>query len=283
VNPNLLLHNRKFRQQLSWLAGCLFLLNSSLQAQYDTVSPEVYDTVRTEVPTDDTKTIIDVAPAETVDEEETRSSFLPLSMADTLRLQRRSVPDSILNQMQEDDAFWYANASFEKKKPKKETGNLNYVSFTQRKWFKTLLWILIAVAFIAVIIFYLADSNFGLFRRKKKTPADTTGDPTEMPEDIFAINYQLEIDRAAAAGNYRLAVRLQYLRLLKSMAERDLIRYQQDKTNMDYLMQLFNTAYYHDFFRITRHYEYSWYGHFEVSADAYRLITRDIHQFENRS
>lgn len=283
MNPNLFLHKLKLCRKLSWLAGCLFLLNSSLKAQYDTVSPEVYDTVRTEVSTDDTNTIIDVAPVETVDEEETRSSFLPLSLADTLRLQRRSVPDSILKQMQEDEAFWYANTSIEKKKPEKETSNLNYVPFSQRKWFKTLLWILIALAFISVIIFYLADSNFGLFRRKKKTPADTNADAVEMPEDIFAINYQLEIERAAAAGNYRLGVRLQYLRLLKSMAERNLIRYQQDKTNMDYLMQLFNTGYYHDFFRITRHYEYSWYGHFEVSADAYRLISQDIHQFENRS
>src|SRR5690606_4231613 len=112
-------------------------------------------------------------------------------------------------------------------------------------------------------------------RRTKKVKEAERADE-EMPEDIFAINYQREIDKATAQRNYRLAVRLMFLRLLKSMSERNIIRYQQDKTNLDYLMQLHNTTYYKDFFRITRNYEYSWYGKFDVSEEAYRLIRKDF-------
>jgi hypothetical protein len=105
-------------------------------------------------------------------------------------------------------------------------------------------------------------------------------DEETMPEDIFAINYQREIDKAVGEGNYRLAVRLHFLQLLKNLSDRNIIRYQQDKTNLDYLFQLQSTRHYNDFFRITRNYEYSWYGQFEVSADAYRHIRKEVEQFE---
>ena len=90
---------------------------------------------------------------------------------------------------------------------------------------------------------------------------DEEGKEEELAtEDIFAINYQKEIDKAAQQGNYRLAVRLLFLRILKNLSQKNIIRYTQDKTNLDYLVQLHATRYYSDFFRITRNYEYSWYG-----------------------
>jgi hypothetical protein len=231
--------------------------------------------------TTETRTTIEVAPVETLEEEESTVQFLPLSETDSLRLYLRKVPDSVVTGLQEQDAFWYANEEIRKKKPEKENAKLNYKPVSNNAWFSNLLWVLIVGVFLAVVIYYMAES--GLFRRRTKIKTDQDQDLEEMPEDIFAINYQKEIDKAVANGDYRLAVRLQYLRLLKHMTEKNIIRYQQDKTNMDYLIQLHNTAYYHDFFRITQHYEYSWYGRFAVSREAYGLITRDVEQFENRS
>ena len=65
------------------------------------------------------------------------------------------------------------------------------------------------------------------------------------------------------------------------MSEKNIIQYKQDKTNIDYLMQLHTTKHYTNFFRITRNYEYSWYGKFEVSEEAYRIIRNDFDHFEN--
>jgi hypothetical protein len=127
---------------------------------------------------------------------------------------------------------------------------------------------------------YLAATDVHLFR-KKSVPVSNKEEEDEISEDIFAINYQKEIDKAAAQGNYRLAVRLLFLRLLKNMSDKNVISYKQDKTNSDYLMQLSSTNYYQDFFRITRYYEYSWYGKFEVSNEAYLLINKEVQQFEN--
>lgn len=212
-------------------------------------------------------------------DEQKEPDFLQVNKTDTLLTGVRRVPDSLVKKMQADDDFWYANAEFEKRKAKPASNEQPYTPIGQQAWFKTLMWLVIIAVFAAAIIFYLADSNVGLFRRTKKVKEPEQAEE-EMPEDIFAINYQREIDKATAQGNYRLAVRLMFLRLLKNMSERNIIRYQQDKTNFDYLMQLHNTAYYKDFFRITRNYEYSWYGKFDVSEEAFRLIRKDFDQLE---
>ena len=84
-------------------------------------------------------------------------------------------------------------------------------------------------------MFYLADSNVGLFRRRKTLVDPASTGEEEIPEDIFAINYQKEIDKAAAQGNYRLGIRLMFLRLLRSLSEKkNIIQYKRDRTNLDY-------------------------------------------------
>jgi hypothetical protein len=181
-----------------------------------------------------------------------------------------------VKQLKEEDAFWYADAEIKKKEEKKDPA---YIPIGQRAWFQTILWLLIIGGFAAFLMIYLSSSNVGLFRKKDR-PIGEAEETELITEDIFAINYQKEIERAAAQGNFRLAVRLMYLRLLKNLSERNIIRYTQDKTNFDYLLQLHPTRYYRDFFRITRHYEYSWYGQFDVSEEAYHVISRDVKQFE---
>lgn len=191
----------------------------------------------------------------------------------------RNVPDSVVKRLKEDKAFWYADQDFIKKENKLESNN-KYVPLSEQTWFQTLLWLLIVGGFAAAIIWYLAENRVGLFRKKsRKVLLDEGG---EMPEDIFAINYQKEIDKAAAQNDFRLAIRLMFLRLLKNMSERNIIQYKQDKTNLDYLFHLQPTTFYKDFFRITRNYEYSWYGKFEISEAAFKIIRGEFDQFESR-
>src|SRR5690606_33793225 len=45
----------------------------------------------------------------------------------------------------------------------------------------------------------------------------------ESLEDIHEIDFSEQIESAIASGNYRLAVRLHYLRTLKSLSDRNLI------------------------------------------------------------
>lgn len=216
------------------------------------------------------------------DEYEEKEYFSQKEASDSFRVNERRLPQGYAAKLKEDNDFWYADESFNRKKEKKpgENKTAQYVPLGQRTWVQTLLWIIIIGGFAAAIGWYLADSNVRLFRKRNTEISGGAAGEEEIPEDIFAINYQKEIDKAAAQGNYRLAVRLMFLRLLKNLSEKNIIQYKQDRTNLDYLMQLHPTKYYRSFFRLTRHFEYSWYGHFEVEEGAYRIIAGEFSGFE---
>lgn len=255
---------------ISLLLFCLLQIFAvQLSAQYDTT--EVIEQVQPEPPPEED---------EYTDDEETGDEgvyFKDKDQYDSLSISQRNLPDSVKKAMQKDDAFWYANAEIEKVKEEK-TNNKKYTPLGQQTWVRTLFWMIIIGVFAAVIMWFLAESNIGLFRKKNKI---VKAEEEEIAtEDIFAINYQKEIDKAARQANYRLAVRLMFLRLLKNMSEKNVINYKLDKTNFDYLLELHSTNYYKEFFRITRNYEYTWYGQFEINEDAYKIIRNDFDLFE---
>lgn len=261
------------------ITGGLLLPFSAIRAQYDT-------------------TIIDEVKQSTEEEkgntEDQANFFVDKNTYDTLSFQSRAIPADVLKKMKEDGDFWYADGSAQpgvrrvqpaqrpdsgsQRTPERIEQEDRYVPVGKRSWFQTLMWIIIIGGFAAAIMWYLAGSNVGLFRKKERQLS--AGEESDISEDIFAINYQKEIDKAAGQGNYRLAIRLMYLRLLKNFSERNIIQYKQDRTNLDYLMQLHPTAYYKDFFRVTRNYEYSWYGQFNVSNEVYVVIKNEFDVLE---
>lgn len=192
-------------------------------------------------------------------------------------LVRRGLPPGEIKKIQEDEDFWYANYAFKKAKEKKEEEMS--IPWFEQAWGKTLLWIIIIGGFAVAIILFLSDSNIRLFRKKTKIFADEKQD--NETDDIFEINYSERIDKAVREGNYRLAVRLMFLQMLKTMSGKNIIQYKQDRTNLDYLLQLSNTAHYQDFFRLARNYEYTWYGNFPVNDEAWQLIKNDFEKFNN--
>ncbi len=211
-------------------------------------------------------------------EENTGNHFFEKKQENNPVLNKRDIPDSYLRELKDQDAFWYADKISKKdSKIREQQAAEPYVPISKRTWFQTLLWLLILGGFAGVITWFLAENRVGLFNKKSRETGVTSED---ISEDIFAINYQKEIDKALQQGNYRLGVRLMFLRLLKNMAEKDIINYKQDKTNLDYLLELHPTAYYNNFFRVARNYEYSWYGQFDVNRDAYGIIKKDFDQLE---
>jgi hypothetical protein len=171
-----------------------------------------------------------------------------------------------------DDEFWYANATFEKKKKENKSSQSS-------TFYQTLLWLLAVGGFIAFLIIYLGNINISLFRRSK-TMEQVEGE--YGTEDIFAINYNKEIEKAIAAGDYRLAVRLLFLQLLRGMSDRKIIQYSHERTNLDYLLQVHHAPWYQQFFRITRNYEYVWYGLFEIDKNKFEAINKDVKSLEHQ-
>ena len=194
-------------------------------------------------------------------------------LPDTLKF--RKLGDNVIEAFRKDKAFWYADESFKKREKEKKEG----ISFTAHPVFQTLLWLVIISGFVTFLILYLKNSNAGLFRSSSNIAEEEDDVETN---DIFSINYQKEIDKAVGISNYRLAVRLMFLRLLRDLADKNIIQYKQDSTNFDYMMQLHSTGIYPDFFRLARNYEYSWYGQFDIDKEKYSIIKNEFDNFEQK-
>lgn len=188
----------------------------------------------------------------------------------------RTVPDTTIKKLRSDEDYWYADYVPTRKKEKNRTQSTGILG----GWFSSLLWILLVGGFVAVVIWYLASSNIRLFRKPAK-PVEEAGDEFH-PEDIFTLDYSEEIERAAKSGNYRQAVRLMYLRALRDLSDSGNIQYTHEKTNSDYLKELKDSDYYNDFARLTLDFEYTWYGKFELSAEAFSIVRRDFDNFRGR-
>lgn len=203
---------------------------------------------------------------------------------DSISLQKlaavRTVPQVVVDSLKAADDFWYASLERKKKQVEEARDRGRQKNWFQQRWFRNLLWLIILGSFIGVVIWYLAASNIFIFRR---SPKKINGDESEeeATDDIFSLHYDKDIAAAEEAGNYRLAVRLWYLRTLKELAERGLIDYRHGRTNQDYVSQLGNRSGYRDFFRLTRNFEYTWYGQFPLSGAAYDMMRDDFVMFKN--
>ena len=103
---------------------------------------------------------------------------------------------------------------------------------------------------------------------QKKNPNVVT-----LSEDEHIIkneDIQELIKKALANENYRLAIRYYYLYILQLLSERELIDWQQQKTNDDYMVELSDSSFKNDFGKATLLYDYVWYGEFELNHERYQ-------------
>jgi hypothetical protein len=125
-------------------------------------------------------------------------------------------------------------------------------------------------------ILKIGGLEFNIFTGKSKT--------LEVPynesiENIHAINFEEEIQKATEAANYRLAVRLLYLRALKALNDQNLIQWQPEKTNQAYVNEITDADKKDQFAFLTREFEYIWYGDFAIEKAGFNEVRESFIQF----
>ena len=219
-------------------------------------------------------------------------------------VQQRHLTDSAANAMKKDDDFWYINsvqnatAEYvkthshsdsatgiqQKNKPDEvvtKTDESNEIVFEPQRWLLNVIWIVAVSIFVCGIIYFLITNKINLFAKKDKSVAEIQAEDDELI-NIFQLPYSDLLKKAYTEKNYRLAVRILYLQTLKLLSEKSIINFQHDYTNLDYLSQVRPTTYYNDFFKITRHYEYVWYGKFDIQENAFNIIHNDFKNIQNK-
>ncbi|MDB5033467.1 MAG: hypothetical protein JWQ98_708 [Chlorobi bacterium] len=103
---------------------------------------------------------------------------------------------------------------------------------------------------------------------------------TEIDENIETMDFDRLIEAAVAARNFRRAVRLHYLKLLKEMGSRKMIALRMEKTNHDYLRELSVPALRDPFAQVTLLFEYVWYGDLPVDETMFRSLRERFAGFD---
>ncbi len=103
-----------------------------------------------------------------------------------------------------------------------------------------------------------------------------TGDELEELEslsdpeaDIEQFNLDRMLESALKLENYKLALRIQYLKIVQMLSESGAIDWKKEKTNYDYVRELKEHPGQKTFQKLTRDFEWTWYGDHELSKSDY--------------
>ena len=211
------------------------------------------------------------------------------------KITQQHLIDKDVKQLKNEDDFWYVpaiekiearlktDAAFRDsllKAGNDEITDVNKKDFRQQTWFHFIIWFIIISVFMGAIIYFLLQNKINFFSREAALSSQIF--ETDVHEDIFNLSYNERIKKAETEQHYRVAVRLIFLQTLKILSETNHIKYQPDYTNLNYLQQLHQSNLYNDFSKVTRNYEYVWYGKFDVSPEHYATIKKDFLMLQNK-
>ena len=140
---------------------------------------------------------------------------------------------------------------------------------------KVIAYIVIVSVVVLLLYFVVRNINFDL--KIERTALET--DDLEKPvENIETLDVEALLQKARSEGNLRMAVRLYYLGLLKKLHALGMIVWKKDRTNRDYLSQLFaRDFFYREVHRLTISYEEAWYGEHTLNGESFQRLSQ---QFE---
>ncbi len=126
------------------------------------------------------------------------------------------------------------------------------------------------IVVIGIVLFGLSKlfgMEFGsMFFKSSET---TNVNFRRIEEDINEIDFNTRIKEAIEKKNYRMAIRLYYLKTLKALEEKEIIKWRINKTNADYINEVASSSHSENFNEITRLFDYVWYGEFHLDHNSF--------------
>jgi hypothetical protein len=94
----------------------------------------------------------------------------------------------------------------------------------------------------------------------------------DLEERLLETDINPFLSSALEGGEFNLAIRLEYLALLKTMVEKGHIEWHRYKTNAAYQREIRDRAYHPDFKQLSLFYERYWYGPYNASLENFKTF-----------
>lgn len=121
------------------------------------------------------------------------------------------------------------------------------------------LFIAIGILLLAFIIYQLFFKGGNKKKDEGVAPADYHDDELD-PSTIQRTQLEIDLDKAIEQEDFRLAVRIMYTMILKTLVEKNWILWEKKKTNYHYLLEMNKRQEKGDFDKSIRIFEWVWYG-----------------------
>lgn len=150
-----------------------------------------------------------------------------------------------------------------KQKEKNDSDNIS-INLGPLGW---LFYLAIAIAVIYLVYILLNEGGSGLFSSRKNKTFNNFDEITA--ENIEHADIHALIKNAENENNYRLAIRYYYLLVLKTLSLKNHIKFEDDKTNSEYLNEIKEKPFSEGFEYTSYLYNYIWYGKFSLNIEQY--------------
>ncbi len=195
----------------------------------------------------------------------------------------RTVADSVVTDWKGDRAYEYANdpaywrwRDYSSKAPASRGSSSSggrQPGFLGSQGFEYFILFLFGGILVYAVVRIIVANRLQLFYRP---PRRSMGIKSEEEGDLED-DLEGQLMHFMQTKNYRQAVRYLYLKALRQLNDRGMIRYHQEATNQEYWQQLSLTPLGAPFLDLTMIYEKVWYGEFPLGE---RLFTRLYQYFE---
>ena len=147
------------------------------------------------------------------------------------------------------------------------------------KVMEIIVYILMGGLVIYLLIRVLINEKFNsIFTKKAKSIIDI--DLAE--QHIENIDLDALLSDAIKQGEYRLAIRYQFLKVLKLLSQKNLIDWHFEKTNSDYQQEIEKPDIKARFKEVAYIYDYIWYGEQEIDTNKYNAANALFGLLSNR-
>lgn len=134
-----------------------------------------------------------------------------------------------------------------------------------------IVYFLVVILIIVIIVRVLSKSQSNAKIDEKAVSFENI---TEIEERMHELSLDDLLAQALNGGNLRLALRLNFLIIIKLMTQGKVIKWKKDKTNWEYHREIKNRAIADQFREVILNFEGFWYGEHPLSETNYRYADK---------
>lgn len=171
----------------------------------------------------------------------------------------------------------------------KKNKNESHNQFTAPKQTKSIkvpffLKILPLVLLVILLVFLVAlfFLNFSGVAYIKRSRTKITSTEFEDPDQFTKDDLETYLSNAINNEDYRLAVRIHFLIIIKKLKENNFISWKKEKTNTDYLFEVNRRTFFDSFKILVNIFDRIWYADYSLSHDNYNRIALVFREVESK-